>query len=612
MRILLVEDDESIIQILTATLSEQNYVVDVAMDGEAGWQLVETYVYNLVLLDVMLPKLDGISFCQRLRSRRSAVLVMLLTARKTPADKLAGLDSGADDYMVKPFHPAELVARVRALLRRGTTAPSAVLTCGNLRLDPSAREVTCEGQALHLSRKEYLLLELFLHSQQQVFSRGDIVDRLWSYGEDPPVEDTVKSHIKSLRRKLSKAGAVDLVETLYGQGYRINPAYGAVAAVQVPPRPPQPPQTIQATLHRVWEQTRGLCFERVAILEQTIAALQATTLDAAQHQAACQSAHKLSGSLGMFGFDTASQLARKIEEILETNDRPLKSAQVSLAQQLQPWVTAIAHSLTLPLPGEAACATLLVIDSDAAFIQTIEAEAANCGLRVVPAVSLSSSEIQLQLSPAAVLLNLSLVHDPTEQSLWAKSRAGQPQLPILVLSERDDLEERRRATAVGGQLFLRKPVSAQEAIAAVQLLLHPQSQHLKVLAVDDDPQILLGIAAVLQPHRIELVGLEGSGQFWQTLKTVQPDLLILDVNLPQANGLELCRSVRQDFRWHWLPVVLLTDQQDSATRQQGYAAGADDFIAKANLTTELALRVLNRLNRSRSRRPTPEKDFPYT
>jgi DNA-binding response OmpR family regulator len=172
MRILLVEDDESIIQILTATLSEQNYVVDVAMDGEAGWQLVETYVYNLVLLDVMLPKLDGISFCQRLRSRRSAVLVMLLTARKTPADKLAGLDSGADDYMVKPFHPAELVARVRALLRRGTTAPSAVLTCGNLRLDPSAREVTCEGQALHLSRKEYLLLELFLHSQQQVFSRG--------------------------------------------------------------------------------------------------------------------------------------------------------------------------------------------------------------------------------------------------------------------------------------------------------------------------------------------------------------------------------------------------------------------------------------------------------
>jgi DNA-binding response OmpR family regulator len=102
------------------------------------------------------------------------------------------------------------------------------------------------------------------------------------------------------------------------------------------------------------------------------------------------------------------------------------------------------------------------------------------------------------------------------------------------------------------------------------------------------------------------------GSFWQTLKTVQPDLLILDVNLPQANGLELCRSVRQDFRWHWLPVVLLTDQQDSATRQQGYAAGADDFIAKANLTTELALRVLNRLNRSRSRRPTPEKDFPYT
>lgn len=154
MRILLVEDDQSIVEVLTAVLVDQNYVVDIATDGEAGWELIESYPYDLVLLDVMLPKIDGISFCRRLRQRKSQVLVMLLTARDTTTDKLMGLDSGADDYVVKPFNVEELAARIRALLRRGSTSVSPVLVCGGLQLDPNTREVRYAGSLLQFSRKE--------------------------------------------------------------------------------------------------------------------------------------------------------------------------------------------------------------------------------------------------------------------------------------------------------------------------------------------------------------------------------------------------------------------------------------------------------------------------
>ncbi|HEY9662251.1 MAG TPA: response regulator transcription factor, partial [Allocoleopsis sp.] len=199
MRILLVEDDESLVKILSPALIRQDYVLDVATDGEMAWEMMQIVSYDLVILDVALPKLDGISLCQRLRSGHNSVLVMLLTARDTLSDKLLGLDSGADDYMVKPVNLQELIARIRTLLRRRGEPVSAVLSCGNLCLDPASHTVSCNGKALPFSRREYQLLELFLTHPHRVFSRGEIVDRIWALGEDPPTEDTIKSHIRSIR-----------------------------------------------------------------------------------------------------------------------------------------------------------------------------------------------------------------------------------------------------------------------------------------------------------------------------------------------------------------------------------------------------------------------------
>ncbi len=231
MRILVVEDDVQLAEMLMEALSDRQYVVDVAQDGEEAWDFVNALEYDLVVLDITLPKLDGVSFCQRLRSptvgrspsRNSTLPVLMLTARDTLTDKVTGLDAGADDYMVKPFEMPELMARIRALLRRNsTTASFPGLSWGGLHLNPTTYEVTYFDQPLHLTPKEFALLELMVSSGRRVLSRAGIIERIWLL-DDPPSEETVKSHIKSLRHKLKDAGAPDgLIETVHGLGYRLK------------------------------------------------------------------------------------------------------------------------------------------------------------------------------------------------------------------------------------------------------------------------------------------------------------------------------------------------------------------------------------------------------
>jgi len=222
MRILLVEDDQLLAEALAEFLTDQLYTVDVVIDGEAAWEQIRTIEYDLILLDMMLPKLDGIHLCRRLRSHSDLIPILMMTARDTSIDKVTGLDAGADDYMVKPLDLQELVARIRALLRRGGASSPPILEWGELRLDPALYEVSYSGQALHLTPMEYRLLELLLRNGRRILSRRLIIERLWSF-EEPPEETTVKTHIKSLRHKLRAVGAPDaLIETVHGVGYRLK------------------------------------------------------------------------------------------------------------------------------------------------------------------------------------------------------------------------------------------------------------------------------------------------------------------------------------------------------------------------------------------------------
>jgi len=222
MRILVVEDDVQLAEMLMEALRDRQYAVDVARDGEAAWNWVDTLTYDLVVLDVTLPKLDGVSLCRRLRQHNTSLPILMLTARDTVADKINGLDAGADDYVVKPFNLQELMARIRALLRRGAIAVSTGLRWGDLELDASTFEVRYADQPLQLTPKEFALLELLISTGRRVLSRTGIIEHIWSL-ENPPTEETVKSHIKSLRQKLKLAGAPeDFIETVHGLGYRLK------------------------------------------------------------------------------------------------------------------------------------------------------------------------------------------------------------------------------------------------------------------------------------------------------------------------------------------------------------------------------------------------------
>ncbi|MEB3342392.1 response regulator transcription factor [Okeania sp.] len=223
MKILLVEDDRQIADALSEALRDRNYVVEIAEDGELGLNLAQTFTYDLIVLDIILPKLNGINVCQQLRNSGDRTLILMLTGKDTSDDRVLGLDVGADDYVVKPFDTKELLARIRALLRRQETTLPPILEWERLYFDPSSCEVKYNEQPLQLTPKEHALLELLLRSNSRILSRRAILDNLWEF-EDPPEEETVKVHIRGLRSKLKKAGApANFIENIYGVGYRLNP-----------------------------------------------------------------------------------------------------------------------------------------------------------------------------------------------------------------------------------------------------------------------------------------------------------------------------------------------------------------------------------------------------
>jgi two-component system, OmpR family, response regulator QseB len=222
VRILIVEDDGRIARPLAEDLRYQLHVVEVAVDGLQGWEYARSEVYDLILLDLMLPKLGGIELCRRLRGAGCQALILILTARDTTGDKIIGLDAGADDYLVKPFELDELAARIRALSRRSGEVQPLVLSHGEIRLNPVSCVVTYADQILSLTPKEYGILEYFLHHPQQVVSKSALIDKLWEFDKSSG-EETIKTHVTNLRRKLKEAGCLmDAIETVYGVGYRLR------------------------------------------------------------------------------------------------------------------------------------------------------------------------------------------------------------------------------------------------------------------------------------------------------------------------------------------------------------------------------------------------------
>lgn len=221
MRILVVEDQVKMAALLRRGLQEEGYAVDVAGDGaEAIWNASEN-AYAAIVLDVMLPDIDGFEVCRRLRSAGRWAPVLLLTARDSVPDRVSGLDSGADDYLTKPFSFAELLARIRALIRRGTVERPSVLVAGKLALDPATHEVHFDGAPIELTPKEFSLLEVFMRHPGQVLSRTRLIEHVWDFAYEGD-SNVVDVYVRYLREKIDRPLGVKVIDTVRGSGYRLR------------------------------------------------------------------------------------------------------------------------------------------------------------------------------------------------------------------------------------------------------------------------------------------------------------------------------------------------------------------------------------------------------
>jgi DNA-binding response OmpR family regulator len=599
MRILLIDDDEQLMEVLAGKLIEQRYAVDIASNSEMGWEFILLFDFDLVVLDWMLPDIEGVELCQQIRSKGYTMPIMLLTARDRQNDKVLGLDSGADDYVVKPFDFDELTARIRALLRREITVSSPILEWQALKLDPRTHEVHHQQQLLPLTPKEYGMIELFMRHPQQVFSPGAIINNLWA-GEDPPGEEAVRTHIKGLRQKLKAVGmAKDTIKTVYGVGYRLKSADDNQDA-NAPVTVNHQGQDKTTAIDQIWSKFRDLAFQRLADIESlVVASLENFLTDELQEQAR-GSAHKLAGSLGCFGFPEGSRIAKQIEQMLwetpfaQSNLREVIELMTALNAELQhqPFEATVRDALSQNI-------SLLIIDCDLDLniSHQFATEANKSGMKTFIATNLAQAKAILEAESIDALLHRIVFPDGEDLEFLEQLHQRQPNLPVVAIAESPQLLDRLNFVRKGGSLILRHPVEPKTAILEVSKLLETLGAAAKVLIIDDDTQVLLSLEMCLKPWGFEIITLNKSTQFWEVLEEAEPDILVLDIDMPDLNGIEICQILRSDRYWQHLPVLFLTVHQDEQTQNQAFAIGADDYVIKPVQGSVLANRILNRLRR---------------
>jgi DNA-binding response OmpR family regulator/HPt (histidine-containing phosphotransfer) domain-containing protein len=662
MRVLLVEDDECIVKTLETALIRENYAVDVALDGEVGWRLIESFAYDLILLDVLLPKLDGITFCRQLRQHNYQTPVLLLTAQNSSTDRIAGLDAGADDYVAKPFELPELLARMRVLLRRSNAPVVSILEWENLQLDRTSCQVKYADQSLHLTPKEYRLLELMLRNPRHVFSRRSIIEHLWGL-EDTPGEDTVTAHVKGLRQKLKQAGAPsDFVETVYGIGYRLKQdiscpkpkqndleTFEAGQSNQIESKllsngrsahkPANESKRVRAeletswrnqetkrALQQVWKKYETHNRDRLRILEQAIRALKMGELSEELRQQARSAAHKLAGTLGVFGLPEGSRFALEIEDFFRSGAVSNAKKLQQLAQGLSTLRTQLHKPPSSPeITSKQSNPPLFIVDINISIGEPVELAAQkyqaqknqiieiarSLFMQIQWVSSLESAWSQItsiqssndSLShavPDALILPIALQTLSGETlALLTHLTSQLPPVPVLVFTEKIDLDWSVRLAQAGVHAIF-PTCSPEQILQTAKRLRSPESfSSIHVMVVDDDPQILAMMRALLEPWGVQLTMLERSPQFWDVLNHQTPDVLILDVDMPEFTGIELCQAVRSVPQWQQLPILFLTVHTDADTLRQVFHAGADAVIGKPITDSEVVFRIFSELERAK-------------
>ncbi|MGL5508991.1 MAG: response regulator, partial [Microcoleaceae cyanobacterium] len=473
----------------------------------------------------------------------------------------------------------------------------------------------------------------FLYNNQRVFSCRAILDKLWAY-DDAPTEDTVRAHIKGLRHKLKMAKAPrNFVETVYGLGYRLNlkyaekaiPANNISEQANIDTASLEHQEKLHQAIAQVWEKFQSTMQERVQVIEMALVASRDNNLTAELRENAHRESHKLAGVLGMFGLNEGSTIAKQIERLLEP-EQPLDDYIVTLLIELteklreqvdnnqskrenpqkvatvSPTQTTFIESLKVPWQQ----AFILLITTDPIFADTLITEAEKYGMKTPvywkPEQVLKNLEtwdfLPTSSRPNVVIFDL----DNFPNSLELLENITQQMTPLrgAVLSHHDDLLTRMKVTKLGSYIYVQKPLSSIQIMRAIADLFTPVTADTTVMIVDDDQDILLNLEEQLTAIGMKVVTLNQPSLFWQTLTKACPDVLILDIEMPDFNGIELCHVVRHDYHWRHLPILFITSHTNPNIKQQVFVAGADDYIQKSAISQELITRITNRLKLSRN------------
>lgn len=382
-------------------------------------------------------------------------------------------------------------------------------------------------------------------------------------------------------------------------------------AHEVAPLAPDSQQQYLAFLNETWITTQPKSLAQIAVLAQAVRDLERDRLTALQQAEAQQIARTLTGTLSLFGFTKTMPLVRQLDawfggrEPLQPRQAALMQTLVTELQQAVQQTTQIQRSQVPDQPSP----RLLLVSTETTLNQSLQAAATACGLQLECVPTLEPPYAWHTLPPQVLLLRLPSESTPpkapqpsTRQLLEALEAVTQryPTVSVLVMGDRGDLSDRLAVLRRGGKLFLTAQTSIEQVMAAVVQTLREQALTVHVMIVDSDRTWLSTLPTLLKPWGFKVTTLADPSQFWTVLQSVVPDVLVLEVNLPEINGFELCQLLRSDPQWQRVPVLFLSDLSDATSQQQAFMVGADDYLCKPVMGVTLANRLLSRLQRLRA------------
>lgn len=632
MKIILVEDDPKFGKLIKDYLITESQTFNLVNTGINLHQKLEEESYDILILDVMLPEKNGIDICRELRRKNIEIPILFITALNNQMDKIKAFESGADDYLIKPFDFQELLARIKALVRREKKIkPNTNLTWGNLVMMLEEKKVTYEDKYLHLTPTEYKILEIFLTTPQKVFNIDDIIDKLWDI-DTLPTYNTLRTHIKSLRKKLTNIGLTkDFIDTVYGMGYRLKPLDNktskennnknlSLSINDLSPNSQDNNQNqlqlnkdekLQLLIKEMWLENKESISEDCDKLLNYIQGKNDLSMDKA-----ISIAHNFVGFLGSIGYAESSDISRKIETILKENYHNIKEEKNILK------ITNLIHQLEKSLFPEGKPKyqkqkqklfskekiEILVIDENQKLANNLIMFIENPQVSLNFSHTITSAINYLKEKTFDVVILETQWENlcDRENTILNLLTTEKKDTKIIIYTKDDTLENRLYCSKYPISAFLSKNNSLEILWENIESALNQNNSNAivnplyNILIIDDDVRFtkLLKQKLIISELPLNVNTICDSETFLDEIKKIKPQLIILDLQMPKINGLDICRIIKKDPLLQSIPVIFLTSNLDSEIIEQFLEAGADDFISKSKIDLELYPRILTHLQRS--------------